>query len=676
MSTAKRVSLAVVVASLLGSVTASAKWSTEDRIRYDAPTLDGGAGLFRTWSATAGKPWDIRVGIHAEYFTHKEFIVANPNNCGDACPNERNSRFQGAVTVGFTPWKYLEIFGALFSISNINERNHLAPTQEPAVQMALGDWLLGVKGFYPVIPALSLGATFGVKFLNSYGNITPDAAATNVFFAAALSFDVRKLAPKVPLRAHLNLGWIYDASHKVLGKNPGDYTPGESDDSEKHHAFLVQQFALGLNHSRLRWSLGVEAPLPYWGGLLNPIAELQMDVATGSPDPRIQAWQEFTDTSRNYNVTGRLSTRAVLGVRFRPVAGLVLDAGVDIALTHQGFAVGPPLAPWNFFFHAAYAFGWDVKTKTVVKTEVKEVVKLIGEKPNDGRVAGLVKDAKTGVPIAQAILSFPGQALTDLATAEDGRYTSYRLKAGTVKLEVRHPRYKPWEGSAEIQVDKTTTLDVVLEAKAPEVGTVSGTVKDANGKPLGGTIEVEGADKQSATAGVDGTYAMTLKPGAYRVKASAPGHFSRFNAFVVEAGAKLTMDFQLNPRPAKAVVVITKQKLRIGKTIHFAYNKTEVRPDSLQILDEVAEVLHNHPEIQLIRVEGHTDRRGGFARNLKLSQGRAEAVRDYLITQGIDPTRLEAMGYGSRKPLVPELTPRHRAINRRVEFRILRRGPG
>ena len=155
MSTAKRVGLVMIITSLMGSITANARWSNEDRIRYDAPTLDGGAGLFRTWSATAGKPWDIRVGIHAEYFTHKEFIVSNWAGCEEICPNERNSRFQGAVTMGLTPWKYIEVFGALFSISNINERNHLEPTQEPAVQMALGDWLLGVNRRHPASPRSS-----------------------------------------------------------------------------------------------------------------------------------------------------------------------------------------------------------------------------------------------------------------------------------------------------------------------------------------------------------------------------------------------------------------------------------------------------------------------------------------------------------------------------------------
>ncbi len=677
MKATTRLAFALVLVSVLAPSRAQAKWSKEDRLKYDAPTLNGGAGLFRTLTPSAGDPWSLRVAIHAEYFSQKQFIVANWPNCGDACPNEKDSRFQGAVTVGLTPWKYLEVYAALFSSSNINTRQHLEPTQEPAVQMALGDWLLGVKGFYPVLPALSIGGTFGVKFLNSYGDIDPNGAATNVFLHGMMTFDVRKVAKTVPLRLHLNVGYIYDASHKVLGDNPSDYTPTLDESSEKHHAFLVQQFALGLNHSRFRWSIAVDAPLPYLGGLFNPIVEYQMDVATESPSKIIEQWREFADTTQNYNVDGRIASRIVLGVRFRPIAGLIVDAGVDIAVTHQGFAHGPPLPPWNFFFQAAYAFDLAAKTKTIVKTKVEKVTKIVKPKPTEGRIAGVVKDAKTKAPLAEAIITFPGLGLTDLATAEDGSYTSYRLKKGTVKIEVRREGYKSWSGTAKVQVQKTTTVNVELVKKAPKTGQVLGTVTEKKGgTPVAATIEVDGTEKRSVKAGTDGTFQMTLKPGAYRVKATAEGYFTRYNAFVVNAGTKQSLEFKLTKRPKRSVVVVQRRKLRIRKKIHFAYNKATIRPDSLQILDEVAEVMNEHPDITRLRVEGHTDRRGGWNHNLKLSQRRAEAVRDYLIAQGVDPARLEAVGYGYKRPLVPELTPRHRAINRRVEFRILKRAGG
>ena len=67
-------------------------------------------------------------------------------------------------------------------------------------------------------------------------------------------------------------------------------------------------------------------------------------------------------------------------------------------------------------------------------------------------------------------------------------------------------------------------------------------------------------------------------------------------------------------------------------------------------------------------IEGHTDSRGSDRYNLRLSQGRANSVRSYLIRRGIDPVRMEAVGYGEQKPIGSNRTRAGRAQNRRVEF--------
>jgi len=82
-------------------------------------------------------------------------------------------------------------------------------------------------------------------------------------------------------------------------------------------------------------------------------------------------------------------------------------------------------------------------------------------------------------------------------------------------------------------------------------------------------------------------------------------------------------------------------------------------------------VLVNHPEVRKVRIEGHTDSRGSARMNQRLSQGRAEAVMNYLLGQGIMAARLEARGYGENKPIAPNSSRRGREQNRRVEFTIL-----
>ncbi|MFW5921177.1 MAG: OmpA family protein [Polyangiales bacterium] len=114
-------------------------------------------------------------------------------------------------------------------------------------------------------------------------------------------------------------------------------------------------------------------------------------------------------------------------------------------------------------------------------------------------------------------------------------------------------------------------------------------------------------------------------------------------------------------------VEVTETHVRIEQKIHFEFDKAKIRPVSYPILDTVAQVLKDYPEITL-EVQGHTDSRGSDRYNEKLSQKRAEAVRQYLIEQGIDRGRLVAKGYGETRPIESNRTQAGRAANRRVEF--------
>jgi outer membrane protein OmpA-like peptidoglycan-associated protein len=113
-------------------------------------------------------------------------------------------------------------------------------------------------------------------------------------------------------------------------------------------------------------------------------------------------------------------------------------------------------------------------------------------------------------------------------------------------------------------------------------------------------------------------------------------------------------------------------KIVITEMVFFVFAKTEILEKSYPVLDAVVSILKEHPEIQKVLVEGHTDTQGSAASNKKLSQGRAKAVMDYLIGHGIEASRLSSKGYGEERPLVkPEKTEEDYQKNRRVEFTIL-----
>ncbi|HET8542432.1 MAG TPA: OmpA family protein [Anaeromyxobacter sp.] len=119
-----------------------------------------------------------------------------------------------------------------------------------------------------------------------------------------------------------------------------------------------------------------------------------------------------------------------------------------------------------------------------------------------------------------------------------------------------------------------------------------------------------------------------------------------------------------------SLVEVKKEKIEIKQQVHFATAKYRVLPDSFPLLNQVVEALTDFPKIR-VSIEGHTDSVGGEAMNMRLSQRRAEAVRDYLVAKGIPPDRLEAIGFGPTKPIASNKTARGKAQNRRTEFRIV-----
>jgi len=104
-----------------------------------------------------------------------------------------------------------------------------------------------------------------------------------------------------------------------------------------------------------------------------------------------------------------------------------------------------------------------------------------------------------------------------------------------------------------------------------------------------------------------------------------------------------------------------------ARTIYFKTNSAEFTPKTYPVLDAIVVIMKKYPSARF-RIEGHTDSVGSADYNLKLSQRRANAVRDYLISKGISPDRLEAVGYGETRPIASNRTAAGRAKNRRVEI--------
>lgn len=131
---------------------------------------------------------------------------------------------------------------------------------------------------------------------------------------------------------------------------------------------------------------------------------------------------------------------------------------------------------------------------------------------------------------------------------------------------------------------------------------------------------------------------------------------------------KGTREYEGCPPPEIRKEVIEKVNYA-AKRIQFQSSKAVLQPASLKVLDEVAVILKENPGL-LLTIEGHTSADGSLAFNMKLSEDRAEAVKKYLLTKGVDASRLKAEGFGPERPLVPGNSAAARNQNRRVELKL------
>ena len=205
-----------------------------------------------------------------------------------------------------------------------------------------------------------------------------------------------------------------------------------------------------------------------------------------------------------------------------------------------------------------------------------------------------------------------------------------------------------------------------MEAQPLSTSMFSGTLKDSAGNPMKGIVSVidldNGIEVFPKNIREDGTFDFNLiKDNNYLLIIQGDEFFRIEKMFFMKGDT--TINTTANS--------FKKQKIRFTK-IEFEDNSAEILSAMHADLNNVINFLVDHPEFRL-RISGHTDRHGNPAANMKLSQDRANSIRSYLTKNGfVEEGRIEAIGYGDTKPIVPEeKTDQDRQINRRVEFELL-----
>jgi outer membrane protein OmpA-like peptidoglycan-associated protein len=622
------------------------------------PTLAGPIGLYRISTAEVGPTNHLRLSLHGEYFSSSSFLVEG----------DRNSRLLGDFTFGFTVHRNVELFGALLTASNRNRRGTVdmpeANRRDPELIKSFGDLVLGGKGWYPLAPGAAVAFELGLKFLSSVSDLSFSASSTSVWFGPIFTLDLREFGrSNTPLRAHVNVSYYFDNS-----RNLHDFT-GTTNSTQE-----VASFAYGIAASRFRAGIGIDAPLDKLipGVPLQPFVEYHAEVVTAGADPAFANYMPpncAPDTAFpcKYNRDEHWLT---IGARARVYRGFTLDAGVDVAIRSVGYPYGTPLPPYNVVFGMSFPLDVDAFRRPIVVTRTIE--KQIGPPPAlEGHLSGVVKSSKGGAPVPGAIVAVAGRPRARVATDPDGSFESGALPPGPAAIEVTAPGFESAKATAVVSTTSVAELQVTLTPKVM-TGNVRGKVADGGGRGLEASVKFLGAENFEAKSDASGSFSAALPVGTYKVMVDAPGFPSREAQLDVAAAQDKQLDFTLKNHAVNPDVTLGDTGITLKKAIRIKADATAITDaKTMAELDSVADILDEHGEIKGLRIEAHWDSSAGPAAK-DITQKQVELIKQYLVKKGVPEARIEAVGMGADKPLVPNISPSNKAKNRRVELHLIK----
>jgi len=255
-----------------------------------------------------------------------------------------------------------------------------------------------------------------------------------------------------------------------------------------------------------------------------------------------------------------------------------------------------------------------------------------------------------------------------------GYFSSLR-PGGMGEDDLYQVRFLPDEEPTAMLDDRTAgAMPGVAEPVIEESGTVllKGMVK--NLRMLAGMeAEIELMDLQDASLvarfssdATTGEYMVVVPSGRnYAMYVKAEGFLLHSENISVPAGQRsisLAIDIEMEPLESGSQVAL--------RNLFFATASATLEQSSLTELEQLVKLMEGSPALRL-EISGHTDSDGSASFNQKLSEARAQAVKDHLLTKGVDPGRLVAVGMGNAQPVAPNDSDANKAKNRRTEIKVL-----
>lgn len=593
-----------------------------------------GMGTLQVPSARLGRAGVVRVSFLGEYLNIVNFPVRAATNIRSAI----------TFAASIQPFDWGEVYVSYGAAANTNNRT------SPNLIQALGDFTLGIKASNKWVKGFHGGADVRLLTFSGVGNQSIDRFAFGVRPSLIAALDVRDFAAVVPIILNLSLGFTFDGTGNLV-------TTQRLNASE--------EFALSTyRYNRFNLGVSLEVPLPW----VMPFVEYTLAAPLGVPGGVLTGPDGATVA-----VGAVMPQQLAIGLKLTAIKDLTLLAGMQLGLARSVGLGIPATPPWNLNLGMAFAIDPFQRGETKIVETLKErkVEKKVAEAPKSARVEGTVIDAATNKQLGNVVIAVPGFA--SAATDSTGHFQTVELGAATqVRLVATREGYKQVEQIVPLTPGKPTKAELAMQQDTkPSVLEIFVT---AAKKPVAATVTLTGASASTFNqeASVTAPTPTTVPAGKYTATVTSEGYLAQTRDLQVGEGATMPLAFDLQPVPKKMLVVLKGDKLEILQQVHFATGKSTILADSFQLLAQVVDVVVKNG-IKRMRVEGHTDNRGVKAANLKLSEDRAAAVVDFLVSQGIDRSRLESVGYGDQRPVAPNLTAKGRELNRRVEFIITER---
>lgn len=303
-----------------------------------------------------------------------------------------------------------------------------------------------------------------------------------------------------------------------------------------------------------------------------------------------------------------------------------------------GVTNGTGAPDWRVFANLGWTFGKERKLATLNVTVVDEA----------------------GNPVYGAVVD---DQVSSQSTNETGQVAFKDIERGdSVLVSVTHPSGQYMTATMEeAKIPNDGAMATVQLQWRPANVTLQ--VVDGDQSPISGAqIEAVSSDELfSGLTSDEGSWTQEFAPGSWTFGVNADGY-----EYAME-------DVTLEPAESRVVTVAVSRPTPdpIALRVAFPSGAAALDEGALAELDVVAQTLLDHPEIELVEIQGHSSSVGSVSSNQALSQQRAQITYDYLASKGVDVDRMQIAAYGSSCLVADDSTAEGRAANRRVSFVIL-----